>query len=151
MTVSAPPDPDTADRGADRDAALVAMRPAVPAADPDRAATAAEAFLHRTLRPVLKLQNDALLALVAAHVGGLVKGFAAFAPDDRRERLSALLRTDSRLKRTLVGVVLGALTADELAFALRHEAEVRRRIVALVAERLASQSDAVARRLAGSA
>ena len=143
-------DSDTADHGtpgrgtAGRDAALVAMRPAIATADPDRAATAAEAFLHRTLRPVLKLQNGTLLALVAAHVGGLVKGFAAFAPDDRRERLGALLRTDSRLKRTLVGVVLGALTSGELAFAMEHEAEVRRRIVALVAERVAGQEGTVA-------
>ncbi len=128
----------------DRDAGLVALRPEIASADPELATTDAEAFVHRTLRPVLKLQNDALLALVAAHVRGLVKGFATFAPDDRRARLDALLRSDSRLKRTLVGVVLGALTADELAFALRHEAEVRRRIVALVAERVRSQADVVA-------
>lgn len=137
--MSAPPD---------RDAGLVALRPHV-VADVDRAATPAEAFLHRTLRPVLKLQNDVLLALVAAHIGGLVKGFEGFAPDDRRERLTALLRTDSRLKRMLLGVVWGALTADELAFALAHEADVRRRVVALVAERVASQADAVAALVAG--
>lgn len=141
--MTAPPDPTP-----DRDAGLVALRPTVEA-DPDRAATPLEAFLHRTLRPVLKLQNDALLALVAAHVGGLVKGFAGFAPDDRRERLATMLKTDSRLKRMLLGVVLGALTADELAFALAHEADVRRRVVALVAERVAGQADAVARLVAG--
>jgi hypothetical protein len=127
-----------------RDAGLVALRPSVPDADPDLADSDVEAFLHRTLRPVLKLQNDVLLALVAAHVRGLVKGFVALAPADRRGHLDALLKKDSRLKRTLVGAVLGALTADELAFALRHEAEVRRRIVALVAERVGGQADAVA-------
>lgn len=138
---------------ADRDAALVALRsglarrPSVPAADPGLAATPVEAFLHATLRPVLKLQNETLLALVADHVAGLVKGFAAFAPDDQRERIGALMRADSRLKRTLVGAVLGMLTADELAFALAHDAEVRRRIVALLAERVVSQTDEVARRV----
>ena len=127
----------------DRDAALLALRPPVPAADPGLAAGAVEAFLHRTLRPVLKLQNPTLLALVAADVAKRVPGFAAFAPEDRRARLAETLRRDSRLKRVLLGVVLGALTADELAFALAHEAEVRRRIVALLAERIASQADAV--------
>ena len=124
-----------------RDAALIAMRPAIPV---EPSGTDAERFLHETLRPVLKLQNETLLALVGHHVAGLVPGFAAFAPDDRRERLAAMLRTDSRLKRTLVGTVLGVLTEDELAFALRHEAEVRRRIAALLAERIAGQADAVA-------
>ena len=128
-----------------RDDALLAMRPDVPA---EPAETDAERFLHATLRPVLKLQNEALLALTAHHIGGLVPRFASFAPDDRRERLHAMLRTDSRLKRTLVGAVLGVLTQDELAFALRHQAETRRRIVALLAERLASQADSVAARTA---
>ena len=137
------PDPASA-----RDAALVALRPLVPTADPSLAATPHEAFLHATLRPVLKLQNDALLALVADHVRRLVKDFARFAPDDRRERLAALLRQDSRLKRTLVGTVLGVLTSGELAFAIAHEAEVRRRIVALVAERVTGQADTVARLVA---
>ncbi|HEX8386160.1 MAG TPA: hypothetical protein VF576_08255 [Rubricoccaceae bacterium] len=138
----------------DRDAGLVALRPAVPSADPGRADGPVEALLHGTLRPVLKLrsglarQNDALLALVAAHVGGLVKGFAWFAPDDRRDRLAALLKKDTRLKRTLVGAVLGVLTADELAFALANESDVRRRVVALVAERVSGQADAVAERVA---
>ena len=123
-----------------RDRALLALRPAV---DTDPAATEVEAFFHRTLRPVLKLQNDALLALVAADVAKRVPGFDRFAPDDRRERLAQTLRQDSRLKRVLLGVVYGALTAEELAFALDHEAEVRRRVVALLTERVTSQADAV--------
>ena len=127
----------------DRDRALLALRPAVDA-DPDAAVSDVEAFLHRTLRPVLKLQNDALLALAAADVRKRVPGFDRFAPDDRRERLAQTLRQDSRLKRVLVGVVYGALTAEELAFALAHEAEVRRRVVALLIERVTSQADAVA-------
>ena len=134
----------------DRDRALLALRPAVDpsvtsgqAADPDAAVSDAEAFLHRTLRPVLKLQNSVLLALVAADVRKRVPGFDRFAPDDRRARLAQTLRQDSRLKRTLVGVVYGALTSSELAFALAHEAEVRRRVVALLTERVLSQADAV--------
>lgn len=127
----------------DRDARLLALRPHVEA----EAASGVAGFLHGTLRPVLKLQNEALLAIVAADVRKRVPGFAGFAPDDQREKLAALLRKDSRLKRMLLGVVLGALTADELAFALSHEAEVRRRVVALVAERVASQTAEVVRRV----
>lgn len=127
----------------DRDAALLALRPSVDA-DPEAAVSPTERFLHATLRPVLKLQNDVLLALVARYVAARVPGFARFAPDDRDARLRALLRSDSRLKQTLLGVVYGALTADELAVALHHDAEVRRRTVALLAERVASQGEAVA-------
>ena len=130
----------------DRDAALLALRPTIPT---EPTATPIEAFLHETLRPVLKLQNDALLAVVAADVAKRVPGFAAFDPADQSARLAQLLKTDARLKRVVLGLVLGVLTADERAFALRQEAEVRRRIAALAAERVVSQADAVAARVAG--
>ena len=129
----------------DRDRQFLALRPEIHA-DPEAAPAALEAFLHGTLRPVLKLQNDPLLALVAADVRKRVPGFERFAPDDQRERLVQMIRQDARLKGLLLGVVLGALTADELAFYLEHEAEVRRRILALLAERVRSQAGAVAAR-----
>ena len=128
----------------DRDRRLSALRPAV-SANLEGVSSDIEAFLHGTLRPVLKLQNDTLLALVAHDARKRVPGLAAFAPDDRERRLVQMLQKDSRLKRMLLGVVLGALRSDELAFALAHEAEVRRRIVALLVERVRSQSDAVGR------
>ena len=133
-----------------RDAALLALRPTVDA-DAGAAVSDVEAFLHRTLRPALKLQNDPLLTLVAADVAKRVPGVAGFAPDDARERLTAMLKADSRLKRVVLGLVLGVLTADELAFALAHEAEVRRRVTALVVERVASQTGAVVARVSAGA
>lgn len=125
----------------DRDAHLLALRPTIES----RAASGVEGFMHGILRPVLKVQNQTILALVAADVRKRIPGFEAFSPDDRRQRLGAVLLKDSRLKRVLLGVVLGALTADELAFALDHEAEVRRRMVSLLRERVVSQTEVVSR------
>ncbi len=125
----------------DRDAALLALRPTILTEPAD---TPVEAFLHRTLRPVLKLQNDALLAVVAADVRKQVPGFAGFDPVDQRARLAARMKQDARLKRIVLGMVLGVLTADERAFALANDAEVRRRVAGLAAERVVSQTDTVA-------
>ena len=48
------------------DAALLALRPVLPQVLPASGDATPADFLHHTLRPVLKLQNDVLLALVAA-------------------------------------------------------------------------------------
>lgn len=131
----------------DRDAALVALRPAIDLGPdaPDPAELDAPArLLHATLRPVLKLQNDAVLALVAQAVAARTAAFPSFDPADRRAHLDALVRRDQRLQRLLLGVVLGLLTAPELAAFQRHDAEMRRRVVALLAERVTSQSGRVA-------
>lgn len=130
-----------------RDAALLAMRPSValgPEA-PDPATLDAPAqLLHQTLRPVLKLQNETLLALVARSVRARTAAFPGFAPDDQRRHLDALVRRDQRLQRLLLGVVIGHLTADELSRWLGHDLEMRRRTVALLAERVTGQRDRVA-------
>ena len=130
-----------------RDEALVALRPPVdlgPDAPDPSALDAPARLLHGTLRPVLKLQNDTLLALVARAVAARTEAFARFDAADQRAHLDALVRRDVRLQRLLLGVVLGALTASELAAFLGDEAEMRRRVVALVAERVTSQAARVA-------
>ena len=131
----------------DRDAALLAMRPEVdlgPDAPGPETLEPAARLLHATLRPALKLQNDVLLALVARAVGARTAAFPGFAPPDRRAHLNHLVRRDVKLQRLLTGVVLGVLTEGELAAFLDSEAEMRRRTVALLAERVGSQSDRVA-------
>lgn len=126
--------------GAPRDEALAALRPSINA-NPEQAATPEEHFLHATLRPVLKLQNEVLLRLTAASVAARIPGFSAFDPADQERRLRQMLAQDRRLKHLLYGVALGALTVEELRFFLDHEGEMRRRLGALVAERVASQRD----------
>ena len=137
-----------------RDAALVAMRPTVDLGPdaPDAATLDVPArLLHATLRPVLKLQHDTLLALVARAVGARTAAFPGFAPPDRVRHLDALVRRDVKLQRLLIGVVLGHLTAGELADWLAYESEMRRRTVALLAERVTSQSERIAREVAEAA
>lgn len=131
----------------DREAALLALRPAIDlgADAPDPASLDAPArLLHATLRPVLKLQNETLLALVGRAVAARAAAFPVFDPADQRAHLDRLVRSDPRLQRLLLGVVIGMLTQDELTEFQRREAEMRRRVVALLAERVTSQVDRVA-------
>ncbi|MEM9997896.1 MAG: hypothetical protein AAF809_09370 [Bacteroidota bacterium] len=134
-----------------RDAALLALRPTLPAEERYAEATPGvplrddlEAFQTRTLRPLLKLQNPLLLALVADHLARTTPGFPGFAPADQEAHLVRMLRQDARFKRTLYGFVAGLCTEPEFAFFLRHRAEVRRRMLALVTERLRSQTGTLA-------
>ncbi|MEM0962420.1 MAG: hypothetical protein AAGK21_07810 [Bacteroidota bacterium] len=129
----------------DRDRSLLDLRPVL-ATEP--AQTDAETFLHQTLRPVLKLQNAAILDVVAADVAKRIPGFATFDPADQNHRLVRLMKQDARMKRVVLGLVLGMLTAEERAYALANEAEVRRRIGMLATERVASQTGAIAERVA---
>lgn len=107
-------------------------------------ASAVERLQHETLRPVLKLLNPTILRLVAHRLARYGVGFARMDRPDRRDRLRNLIKEDGRLKQTLLGLVAGHLTEEELSVYLDHEAEVRRRCVPMVLARVQDQVDEIA-------
>ena len=103
------------------------------------AATPVERFQHQTLRPLLKLLNPTLLRLVANRLGRYGVGFAQMDRADQRDRLRNLIKEDERLKHTLLGMLVGHLTEEELDLYLEHQAEVRRRCVPMILARVQDQ------------
>jgi len=121
------------------------IRPHVPV---DTSSSAAiETFQHETLRPILKMLNPSILALVASYLTKYGTGFAAMDPADQVRKARNLVSTDRRLKRTLVGMAMGHFTDDEFAFYLQHRHELRRRMIDLLETRVTDQVDVLADRV----
>jgi catechol 2,3-dioxygenase-like lactoylglutathione lyase family enzyme len=122
-----------------RDDRLRQIRPAVPV--DTSAQQPMERFQSRTLRPICKLQNPLILTTVARYLQKYNTGFGRMDRADQEAKVRNLLKEDRRLKRSLVGLVAGHFTADEYAFYLDHQREVRRRLVALFTQRVLDQID----------
>ncbi|MBD2768485.1 hypothetical protein IC235_11360 [Hymenobacter sp. BT664] len=120
------------------DAALLALRPSVAAAASSPTSTVGD-FLHATLRPVLKLQNDALLQVVADFVHDHHLPLATAAPADQQRRLSELLTRNVKLRYTIVGIVTGVFSSEEYIFYRQHRAELNRRLLELAQRRVLDQ------------
>ncbi len=121
-------------------AALLALRPVVPTETSDAADTVG-AFLHATLRPALKLQNDLLLAVVADYVRD---HHITLRPTDQHHQISELLGRNTKLRYTVVGLISGAFTADEYAFYRQHRPELNRRLLEMALRRVLDQLPALA-------
>lgn len=106
--------------------------------------TPVERFQNETLRPILKLLNPTILRLVAARLARYGVGFATMDPVDQRERLRNLMTEDNRLKQTLLGMVVGHFTEEELTTYLAHTDEVRRRCVPMLLARAQDQIETIA-------
>jgi hypothetical protein len=125
------------------DDALLALRPAVAAStSPDD--TPAARFLHATLRPILKLQNQVLLQAVADFVRDYHIPLATAAPTEQARRLAELLGRNTKLRYTIIGLVLGQFTQPELLTYRQHRPELNRRLLELAAHRVQEQAAAVA-------
>ncbi len=119
------------------DAALLALRPAIagqPAAIPTPATVAD--FQHQVLRPLLKLQHEVLLATVADFAHDYHLPLATADPTAATRLLTELLTRNTRLRATIVGLVVGLLTQPELAFYRPHRPELNRRLLDLAQQRV---------------
>ena len=143
--------PNSSPAPARPDAALLALRPAIAteAASATAGAASVDDFLHLTLRPVLKLQNDLLLAAVADFVADHHIPLAKASPTDQQRLLAELLARNIKLRYTLVGLVTGAFTAEEYAFYRQHRGEINRRLHELAQRRVLDQTSRVVNLAAG--
>ncbi|GAB2856675.1 hypothetical protein [Hymenobacter ruber] len=121
------------------DVALLALRPVVPTETTDAQGTVG-AFLHATLRPVLKLQNNLLLAVVADFVRD---HHIILRSTDQHHQLTELLSRNTKLRYTVVGLITGVFTADEYAFYSQHRSELNRRLLEMALRRVLDQGDKV--------
>jgi hypothetical protein len=124
----------------------LALRPAIPteaAADESSGSASVGDFLHLTLRPVLKLQNDLLLAAVADFVADHHIPLAKASPTDQARLLTELLGRNTKLRYTLVGLMTGQFTATEYGFYRQHRSEVNRRLHELAQRRVLDQLAAI--------
>ena len=120
------------------DSALLALRPEIPAIAIE-APGSVGAFLHATLRPVLKLQNSLLLAVVQDFVADHRIAIANAEATQRQRLLTELLARNVKLRYTIVGLITGHFTAAEYAFYQQNRGELNRRLLDLATQRVLDQ------------
>jgi hypothetical protein len=128
----------------DRDTTLLALRPTIAAnlaAEPED--TVGD-FQHRTLRPVLKLQNELLLRAIASFLRDHHVPFATALPELQAQHLKELLGRNVKLRYTIIGLITALFTGREMAFYDQHRAELNRRLLELAQRRALDQGQAIA-------
>ena len=132
----------------DLTAALLALRPAIAAELPETPTATVGDFLHRTLRPVLKLQNELLLLVVADFVREHHIPYREASAHEQERLVTELLTRNVKLRYTIIGIISGLFTPAETAFYRQHRAELNRRLLELATQRVRSQATMVAEHLA---
>jgi hypothetical protein len=115
----------------------LSIRPNVPTEDQE--STDAERFQNTTLRPVLKMQNDLLVAIFRHFMDKRKIKFDGLSPQQRETQIEHSVSKDKRLRFQLLGAVIGQFTTEEYAAYLQMEREAVRRTSSMLVERLKDQ------------
>lgn len=100
----------------------------------------AEKFQNEVLRPILKMQNDLLLAIYQHYLQKRKVKYESMSKEQRLAWITQSLQKDSRLRGVLLGSTIGHFTLEEWEIYRQDEAELKRRIINLMTQRLQSQA-----------
>jgi len=121
-----------------RDLSVKNIRLPLPMILEDAATSPEERFQNTCLRPILKFQNDLLLAVFQSYLD-LRKGqFYALSEPKRLEYIDHAIRKDSKFKSLLFGIIVGQFTMEEWGIYQAHERELRKRMTGLLVQRIQS-------------
>lgn len=121
-----------------RDQNLLQLRPLIPTITQNNIATLAEQFQNQTLRPILKMQNDLLVAIFQQYIIQRKNVFPSLSPTKKMEYIEQSVRKDLKFRSLLLGVVVGQFTIQEWNQFAQNESELRKRMVVMLVERLKS-------------
>lgn len=122
----------------ERETTILQLRPHIDTIKTDVESSLIESFQNKTLRPILKWQHDALITVFDRHTEQSQTNMLA---SEKRNWIKKILSNDSIIRNILIGIVLGMMTIEELAFFFEHQKECRQRLVNMVVDRLATANN----------
>lgn len=98
-----------------------------------------EQFQNQTLRPILKLQNELLLAVFSHYISQSKTSFRDFNIDKKASFIENSIQKDTKLRNIFQGIVIGLFTNIEYTLYVKHATELNKRMMQMLIERLKSQ------------
>jgi hypothetical protein len=98
-----------------------------------------EAFQNKTLRPILKIQNDLFVAVFINYAIKQKNVFFGLTPEKRMTYIENVIQRDIKFRNSLKGIVIGLFTVDEYNEYIQNSSNLNKRMMNMLIERLKSQ------------
>ena len=103
-----------------------------------------EFFQNETLRPILKLQNDLLLAVFENYLSKNKVVFQQFSVEKKLKFIENAIQKDIKFRNSLKGMVIGLFTLEEYNRYITNSSALNKRMMNLIIERIKSQVQLIA-------
>jgi hypothetical protein len=113
---------------------LRSIRPAIPVSG-QTLHSGAEEFQNDVLRPILKLQHDLLIALLAHQTHFKICLQRHLIREEFQTEIKVFINNQAQLKNQIIGLVLGMLTLEEFEKYYQDHQEYNKRIIQMAMQR----------------
>jgi len=101
--------------------------------------SAEELFQNKTLRPILKLQNDLFMEVFSNYAVKQKGVFFTLSPDKKMAYIENTIQRDIKFRNSLKGMVIGLFTVQEYSEYIKNSSNLNKRMMNMLIERLKSQ------------
>ncbi|WP_299554616.1 glyoxalase [Seonamhaeicola sp.] len=98
-----------------------------------------ERFQNQVLRPVIKLQNELLIAVFKNYIVKHKSVFFDLTLEKRIDYIENAIHKDMKFRNSVKGMVIGLFTVEEYSMYTQNSSALNKRMMNLVKERLLSQ------------
>ncbi len=98
-----------------------------------------ETFQNKTLRPILKMQNDLFIQVFINYAIKQKNVFFSLTPEKKMVYIDNVIQRDIKFRNSLKGMIIGLFTLDEYAEYIRISSNLNKRMMNMLVERLKSQ------------
>ena len=101
--------------------------------------SAEEIFQNRTLRPILKLQNDLFIQVFINYAVKQKNVFFSLTPEKKMAYIENVIHRDIKFRNSLKGMIIAFFTLDEYAEYIQISSNLNKRMMNMLIERLKNQ------------
>ncbi len=122
-----------------RSEVLLGVRPEITKARITPEMSADERFQNATLRPVIKLQNNLLVAAFRNYICKHKNGFFDLSLERQLTFVENAIQKDIKFRNSLKGMIIGQFTIEEYEQYITNSSALNKRMMNMVIERLKDQ------------
>ena len=123
---------------ATRSESLIALRPTINAAKTNKTMSSEELFENKTLRPIIKLQHNLLIAVFENYISKRKNVFYNLSLEKQLAYIDNAITKDIKFRNSIKGLIMGQFTVEEYALYTTNASALNKRIMTIVKERLVS-------------
>jgi hypothetical protein len=103
-----------------------------------------ETFQNKTLRPILKMQNDLFIQVFINYAVKQKNVFFSLTPEKKMIYIENAIQRDIKFRNSLKGMIIALFTLEEYAEYIRISSNLNKRMMNMLVERLKSQIQLIA-------